>query len=337
MLLQLKAHLSGAKCGLTALDLTHAYCEDKGAIALAQALATNSSLTKLNLSHNNVAGAGTVALADALKSNACLTELSLATNHANDAAVVGLAEMLTTNETLTSLDLARNCFGTTGAHALRQALQGNRSLLSLGALETMPLGVGLRASLEWYTRNNRAWCERAAAELGDVSSQGDAGDAASAKGRQHQSLLRLLPETERQLREQLFTLEDACARNAEQSEQLGHENYQVCPDPHPHLHPTFTPAFTPTFTPAFTFTLTPTLTLTLTTHSPPNSNPTYQVNRLLDVTVKRNAELVDSLSQLQSQVERLASTRQAKKPVRKVSKKKDSDKGKPTKPKAAAK
>ena len=260
MLLQLKAHLGGAKCGLTSLDLTHAYCEDQGAIALAQVLAiltmvtltttppamailaiptarialaqalcTNSSLTKLNLSHNNVAGAGTVALADALKSNACLTELSLAVNHVNDAAVVGLAEMLTTNETLTSLDLARNCFGTTGAHALRQALQGNRSLLSLGALETMALGVGLRASLEWYVRNNRAWCERAAAELGDVSSKGDAADAASAKGRQHQSLLRLLPETERQLREQLFTLEDACARNAEQSEQLGHENYQASP------------------------------------------------------------------------------------------------------------
>ena len=55
------------------------------------------------------------------------------------------------------------------------------------------------------------------------------------------------------------------------------------------------------------------------------------------MTVKRNAELVDSLSQLQAQVERLASTRQAKKPVRKVSKKKDTDKGKPTKPKAAAK
>ena len=54
------------------------------------------------------------------------------------------------------------------------------------------------------------------------------------------------------------------------------------------------------------------------------------------MTVKRNAELVDSLSQLQAQVERLASTRQAKKPVRKVSKK-DADKDKPTKPKAAAK
>ena len=57
------------------------------------------------------------------------------------------------------------------------------------------------------------------------------------------------------------------------------------------------------------------------------------MNRLLDVTVKRNAELVDSLSQLQAQVDRLASTRQAKKPVRKVSKKKDS----PGKPKKAAK
>ena len=59
----------------------------------------------------------------------------------------------------------------------------------------------------------------------------------------------------------------------------------------------------------------------------------YQVNRLLDVTVKRNAELVDSLAQLQAQVDRLASTRPAKKPVRKVSKKKDS----PAKPKKAAK
>ena len=39
----------------------------------------------------------------------------------------------------------------------------------------------------------------------------------------------------------------------------------------------------------------------------------YQVNRLLDVTVKRNAELVDSLSQLQSQVERLERSRKEKK------------------------
>eukprot|EP00908_Phaeocystis_cordata_P025526 Transcript_7979.p1 GENE.Transcript_7979~~Transcript_7979.p1 ORF type:complete len:556 (+),score=225.23 Transcript_7979:68-1669(+) len=250
VLLQIKSMLSSAKSGLTELDLTHAYCEEKGAIALAQALTTNRSLTRLSLAHNNIAAAGAVALGDSLKANCTLTDVSLASNHVNDAAAVGLAEMLTSNQTLTALELGRNCFGTVGAQALRQALQSNTSLTSLGQLETLPIGVGLRASLEWYVRNNKGWFEKTAAEL-------------QPKSRHHEGLLRLLPATERQLREQLFELEDSCARATEESEAVQAENYQV--------------------------------------------------NRLLDVTVKRNAELVDSLSQLQSQVERLERSRKEKK------------------------
>ena len=262
IMLKLKHLLGSANAGITELDLTHAYCEEHGAIALAQALLSNVSMTRLNLSHNGIAAAGAVALADALKVNCCLTDISVAANHVNDAAAVAFAEMLTTNEVLTSLDLGRNCFGATGAQALRQALLNNKTLMHLGALETLSIGVGLRSSLQWYCRNNRQWFERMAAEM-------------QPKSRHHEGLLRLLPATERALREKVYDLEDSVAIANEQSEQLDHENYQV--------------------------------------------------NRLLDVTVKRNAELVDSLSTLQARVEQLSRNKGDKKKKTVPKKKKKTD------------
>ena len=95
------------------------------------------------------------------------------------------------------------------------------------------------------------------------------------KSRHHEGLLRLLPATERALREKVYDLEDSVVIANEQSEQLDHENYQV--------------------------------------------------NRLLDVTVKRNAELVDSLSTLQARVEQLSRNKGDKKKKTVPKKKKKTD------------
>ena len=233
---------SRAKVGLLELDLSHAYTQERGAIAVAEALRTNTTLTKLSLAHNGIAGAGAVALADVLTMNTTLTSASLASNLLTDSTAVALAAALAQNEVLTALELGRNGIATAGAQALRQALQANRTLVTLGDLATLPISVGLRASIDWYLKGNEELRDQAAVEQ-------------SGKQGHRDGLLKMLPEAEQHLRRQVYDLEDAYARANSERQQLGHENYQV--------------------------------------------------NRLLDVTVTRNAELLESVATLQDRLEKL--------------------------------
>ena len=114
--------------------------------------------------------------------------------------------------------------------------------MTLGDLATLPISVGLRASIDWYLKGNEELRDQAAVEQ-------------SGKQGHRDGLLKMLPEAEQHLRRQVYDLEDAYARANSERQQLGHENYQV--------------------------------------------------NRLLDVTVTRNAELLESVATLQDRLEKL--------------------------------
>ena len=132
-----------------------------------------------------------------------------------DAACVAIAAALAGNRVLTELDLGRNSINAIGAQALRQAMHSNTSLISLGGLETLPIAVGLRTSLEYYLRRNHERLDEMALEAARATQQRD-------------GMLRLLPPEERKLRKQIFKLEDETTRlsvvnaaQAQESAQVG--------------------------------------------------------------------------------------------------------------------
>jgi hypothetical protein len=180
---------------LTDLDLSGAYVQDAGVQQLSRALHSNRSLTTLSLAHNGVASTGGNAFADALRVNRTLTRASLCSNLLNDVAAVTLASALAANPVVTEVNLGRNSIGAIGAQALRQALHTNRCLTSLGELNSLPLAVGLRSSIEWYLRANKERMFTLAQEAERATAARD-------------GLLKLLPPEELALRQQIFDLED---------------------------------------------------------------------------------------------------------------------------------
>ena len=119
-------------------------------------------------------------------------------------------------QTLTCINIGRNPINAIGAQALRQALHSNRSLTSLGHLDSLPVSVSLRSSLEWYLRNNTQHLEDLRLEAERAATQ-------------REGLLKLLPPQEAALRKQLFRFEDERARIASEraaqvleSEQVNH-------------------------------------------------------------------------------------------------------------------
>jgi hypothetical protein len=128
---------------LTELYLCYNRIGDIGARALAIALRTNTSLTALYLGANQIGAAGTTALAEALKVNTRLTTLNLGVNQIGDAGAVALADALrTTNTSLTELYLCYNRIGDIGARDLADALRTNTSLTEL-FLDVNQIGAAL--------------------------------------------------------------------------------------------------------------------------------------------------------------------------------------------------
>lgn len=226
---------------LTSLDLNHAYIKDGGAQMLARALVSNRTLVDLKLPHNRLTSIAAGGLAQTLRANCTLTRASLASNMLTDVGAVELAAALTENRVVTGLDLSRNNIGPAGGSALRQALQSNKAIVSLGELGSLPLGVGLRASLEWFLRENHAQLENAAATAHGQVTHRDA-------------IVEMLPSAEREFRRTIFRLEDEAARSVAELEEQTTESRQVA--------------------------------------------------RLLEETIKRNAELVDNVAVLQRRLAR---------------------------------
>ena len=138
----------------------------------------NRGLLRLELAHNSVGPRGGTALAEALGRNATLTQLGLASNLLDDTAAVALATALCANGVLTALLLGRNSISDVGAQALRQALTTNRTLHSMGDVGSLPIAIGLRASLDWYLRGNAELSARAAKEQLSLARQVSSGGGA---------------------------------------------------------------------------------------------------------------------------------------------------------------
>ncbi|KAF9347385.1 hypothetical protein BGX26_001141 [Mortierella sp. AD094] len=103
---------------LISLDLSWNHTKDKGVQELSKALATNTTLTSLGLSSNKIEYVGALALSQALKLNTTLTSLNLSWNWTKDEGALELLEALKTNKTLTSLDLSSNEIEDEGVLAL---------------------------------------------------------------------------------------------------------------------------------------------------------------------------------------------------------------------------
>ena len=99
-----------------------------GAIALADALLSNSTLERLGLNSNKIACSGAEALAKALQSNRPLAHLDLGGNKIGDSGATEFAETLNKNYTLTYLDLSSNQIGEVGAQNLARVDQSTCTL-----------------------------------------------------------------------------------------------------------------------------------------------------------------------------------------------------------------
>ena len=205
--------LSAKQCALTDLDLTHA-STDAGGARLFRSLQLNRSLVRLTFAHNRVSTVGGTAFAEALRANMTLTAASLRGNLLTDAACVAIAAALAGNRVLTELDLGRNSINAIGAQALRQAMHSNTALTSLGGLQTLPISVGLRTSLEYYLRRNEEALAQMALE-------------AERATQQREGMLKLLPPDERKLRKHIFKLEDETTRLATANAAQAQESAQV--------------------------------------------------------------------------------------------------------------
>jgi hypothetical protein len=108
--------------------LRNANLDAEGAVALADALAENTSMTKLNLIGNKFGANGASALADALKVNTALTTIDLECNGIGDDGASALADALKVNASVTEIDLSCNGIDDEGASALADAVQVNTTV-----------------------------------------------------------------------------------------------------------------------------------------------------------------------------------------------------------------
>ena len=93
-----------------------------GSVAVAQALARNTTLTTLDLGYNRLGEDGGNAVAHALERNTTLTNLNLEDNDLGDVFAMAVARALEKNTTLTALNLSRNSVGEHGGIAVARAL-----------------------------------------------------------------------------------------------------------------------------------------------------------------------------------------------------------------------
>ena len=90
----------------TALNLNGKKIGDVGAVALAEALKTNTALEMVLLAGNSISDVGAAALADALQTNTALATLYLGYNLISEVGAAALAKGLKTNSVLSALDKA---------------------------------------------------------------------------------------------------------------------------------------------------------------------------------------------------------------------------------------
>ncbi|KAI8597524.1 hypothetical protein EDD21DRAFT_407542 [Dissophora ornata] len=132
-----------AKAGVYDLDITfdwdcsktdlEAFAKE-GALALSEALKTNTVLTTLNLQHNSIGNEGALALSEAFKTNTTLTTLNLDHNSISKEGSPALSEALKTNTTLSTLNLEHKSIEMGKDLVLCDALNYNTTLVTLTTL-----------------------------------------------------------------------------------------------------------------------------------------------------------------------------------------------------------
>ncbi|KAL0251408.1 hypothetical protein GEMRC1_001396 [Eukaryota sp. GEM-RC1] len=116
---------------VTSIDVGYNSIGDNGARVLANALKVNSTITSLDLGHNSIGDIGARVLANALNVNATITSFDLGHNWITDIGVRALANALKVNSTITNFDLGHNPIGDKGARALANALKVNAKIKSI--------------------------------------------------------------------------------------------------------------------------------------------------------------------------------------------------------------
>ncbi len=126
------AHLLTQNRQLKSLDLVNTHIGLEGLKAICTILIdTQYPLERLYLSGNQIDEKGAMVLAQLLASTSTLQELLLSVNHLGDEGTCMLAEGLSQNQTLTNLGLASNNMGNTGATALFKSLENHPTLQKL--------------------------------------------------------------------------------------------------------------------------------------------------------------------------------------------------------------
>jgi Ran GTPase-activating protein (RanGAP) involved in mRNA processing and transport len=116
---------------LTMLDLGATDIGDVGIAALAQSLVQNDSLRRLSVGTNQFGILGWMAFVNGLKANRGLTELRVHADCIDDQGTEALINALKDNSTLAKLDLGSNLIGVRGLAALAEALTTNTTLIEL--------------------------------------------------------------------------------------------------------------------------------------------------------------------------------------------------------------
>lgn len=113
------------------LDLSLNDIQDKGAIAVAKLLEVNSLITDVNLSENKIGKEGAEALGNMLTVNDSLVRIDFSRNHLTDDDIQLFSNVLQTEDSLGALDLSHNSFGVTGGEYLGEMIERNISLREL--------------------------------------------------------------------------------------------------------------------------------------------------------------------------------------------------------------
>ena len=238
------------------------------------------ALTDLDLSQAS-SDKGAARLSRALHQNRSLTSLTLGMNHISTTAGIAFAEALRSNATLTSASLAGNLLGDAAFVAIAAAIAGNRTMTHLDLSRNSIRTIGAQAIRQALHTNH------------SLTSLGHLDGLPVAVGLRSSIEWYLRSNKERR---------DAVSLEAERASTQREGMLQMLPPEERKLRKQI-------------------FSLEEESSRLANDNKAHaientQVNRLLQETVKRNAELVDAVATLQGQVDTLRRDAAGKKVVK---------------------
>eukprot|EP00794_Sanderia_malayensis_P019793 gene19793-21733_t len=112
----------------TAVNLRYHGIGTRGAIALANALFTNTAIVDVDLYENFIGPKGIKAISDMLKENCCIVSMNLGRNSLKQAGCKTVTDMMQSNISLKKLDLSSNHMGDRIGDYLADAIRSNYGL-----------------------------------------------------------------------------------------------------------------------------------------------------------------------------------------------------------------